>query len=94
MSQEISKSIAAYSRFANYARAHGRTEAEQIAYDSVEFPGGKMAGFLIWNSQRLAEASQEIPRAFAGRARRLVDHDAYDAWLDARVSNIAKARGQ
>jgi hypothetical protein len=38
-------------RYAAYCAANGRTPAEQLAHDEAEYPGGKMAGFLVWSSQ-------------------------------------------
>ncbi len=73
-------------RFVNYARAHGRGPAEQLAHDRQQYVGGSMAGFIIWNSQRLGDARKAIPGAFmAGGA--LADHPAYDAWLTAWVDS-------
>lgn len=74
-------------RFANYARAHGRTAAEQLEHDRAAWPGGSMCGFVLWNNAKIAEATTVIPNAFVvGGA--LVDHAAYDAWLTTEVDRM------
>ncbi len=39
-------------RWLAYCAAQGRTDAEQLAHDRVQYPGGCMAGFLCWMSER------------------------------------------
>lgn len=73
-------------RFANFARAHGRTPAEQLAADRAEWPGGVMAGFTLWNTERLREFAKVQPLAFTCGG--LTDHAAYDAWLTAYVDAL------
>jgi hypothetical protein len=76
-------------RYANYARAHGRTPEEQIVHDAKDWPGGHMTGFVLWNTYRLREAAKEIPQAFF--MGQITDHAAYDAWLTASVDKNATA---
>ncbi|MDW9473866.1 hypothetical protein GOA69_16145 [Sinorhizobium meliloti] len=38
-----------------------------------------MTGFILWNRERLREASRAIPHAFY--LGQLIDHEAYDRWL-------------
>ena len=70
-------------RYANYARAHGRTPDEQLVQDRKDWPGGTMVGFVLWNKDRLREASREITNAFF--MGDLTNHPTYDAWLTAWV---------
>jgi hypothetical protein len=74
-------------RFVHYARSQGRTPDEQVAYDRERWPGGIMTGFILWTHDMIGEAKKAIPHAFiVGGA--IYDHDAYDAWLTARVDQI------
>ena len=67
-------------RYANYARVHGNSPEEQILLDRAKWPGGAMAGFILWNRSRLQEYSKINPDAFMHGGLR--DHAAYDKWLD------------
>lgn len=40
-----------------YAKAHGRSPEAMLAHDRERWPGGAMAGFMIWNSKRLAPSA-------------------------------------
>lgn len=75
-------------RYLNYARAHGRTPDEQLAFDEIIWKGGRCTGFLLWNRERIGEARRAIPAAFLHGG--VTDHAAYDSWLtdwtDARVA--------
>jgi hypothetical protein len=77
-------------RYANYARAHGHTYNEQIEQDKVDWPGGIMTGFVLWNGLRLQEAKKEIPNAFYIGG--LTDHEAYDKWLTKWVDDATEDR--
>lgn len=37
-------------RYLAYCDAHGRTPDEQLVADEALWPGGKMTGFILWNS--------------------------------------------
>jgi len=62
-------------RVGNYLRATGRTLRNWKAWE-----------FALWNRARLREAIYDIPHAFY--IGLLVNHDAYDTWLDKRVNDI------
>lgn len=70
-------------RYANYARAHGRDPNAQLEQDRLDWPGGSMVGFVLWNNERLREASFAIPAAFF--MGKLTSHVLYDAWLTSWV---------
>ena len=74
-------------RYICYAKASGRSAADQLAHDKEQWPGGCMTGFFLWMNEQLGEFFRSNPNAFGrdvtGRPsiRMLVDHDAWDRWL-------------
>jgi hypothetical protein len=66
-------------RYIVYAKSRGKTPEEMLANDRIEYPGGCMAGFLVWSGQRIEEFRKLNPKAFIGG--HIADHDAYDNWL-------------
>jgi hypothetical protein len=77
-------------RFEAYSRAHGRAPADQLAHDREHWSGGSMCGFILWSRERIGEAYKAIPHAFVIGGG-LADHEAYDAWLSARVDELLRA---
>lgn len=70
-------------RYTNYARLHGRTLEEQLVHDKETWPGGPMVGFTQWNRGMIKRYGHLKPGStFDGH---LVDHEGYDAWLDAHI---------
>lgn len=67
-------------RYLNYARVHGMTPGAMLDHDRRQWPGGCMAGFLLWSRARLQDFMTINPRAFI-RGGNLIGHDAYDEWL-------------
>jgi hypothetical protein len=66
-------------RFLHYARVHGRTPEEMLKYDEERFPGGKMAGYIMWIDQRWNDYTTRV-----GIRRPVVSHkhhSAFDQWL-------------
>jgi hypothetical protein len=63
-----------------YARAHGRSPEEMLQADRAAYPGGRMAGYLVWIGSRVEEW-----RKLNGRARHdslsSADRQAFGAWL-------------
>lgn len=47
-------------RYLAYCASHGLTPAEMLARDEVEYPGGKMAGFIAWVGKQ--EHAADCPR--------------------------------
>lgn len=78
--------VAMNPRYLNYCRAHGKTPDEMLEHDRKEWPGGVMAGFILWHKARLGESMKALPGAWAPYG--LTDHAAYDAWLTARVDEM------
>ncbi len=42
-------------RYVAYAASNGLTPEAQMEHDTEEFPGGKMAGFILWMSRKWQE---------------------------------------
>lgn len=63
-------------RFVEYARCQGTTPDEQIAKDRIKWPGGSMAGFVIWNMYRIRDFIKET-----GVCCVSCHQDEYDIWL-------------
>jgi hypothetical protein len=67
-------------RFVAYAASRGMTPEQVSAADRVTFPGGRFAGFMVWNSQRIGEFLRET-----GAHRSVVTRvGPYDEWLALR----------
>ena len=64
-------------RYVAYAAMHGRTPAEQLAHDLVEWPGGCMIGFIKWVQ---AEAG-EFERSEGNKLATQVDPDGFTRHL-------------
>jgi hypothetical protein len=79
-------------RYVQYARAKGKSPEAMANIDDETWSGGRMTGYILWNSARLEEFFKVQPDAFMieGRGRRgaLVDQAAYDAWLVQRVDEM------
>lgn len=88
MAEPTNSTLGDNPRYANYARAHGRTPDEQIEQDRKDWPGGCMVGFTQWNQAKIRAFSFVQPEAFL--ERHLVDHAAYDAWLTSTVDAIVR----
>lgn len=67
-------------RFAAYAASRGMTPEQVHEADHTTYPGGRFAGFLVWNSRRIGEFLRET-----GAHRSVVMRTgAYDDWLATR----------
>lgn len=72
-------------RYVLYARSNGKTPSRMLAADKKRWPGGRMAGFLLWSSTMILRARVEHPEWFIGPS--LWNHKAYDAWLEQVVAH-------
>lgn len=73
------------SRYVAYAAAHGMSPEEMLAADAARYPGGKMAGFLIWMKQQWsawAKAHGRDSRA----PKTAADHASFDSFLAREVA--------
>lgn len=69
------------SRYVAYARAHGRAPSEMLAHDRAEFPGGAMAGYVIWIGRKWREWFALNGGRPADYYAHDEDHKRFDEWL-------------
>lgn len=69
-------------RYLAYATAMGRTVDKQKAHDRAEFPGGRMAGFIVWMHARWRAFFAE--EGLKARPSHITAdmHVRFDAWLE------------
>lgn len=69
--------------FEAYALSQGRTCEEQLAFDKERWPGGKMAGFILWINEawdRWSSLTGETP-AWGGHWS-TDQRSMFSGWLD------------
>jgi hypothetical protein len=76
-------------RYVEYARAHEREPAAMLEHDTKRFPGGKMAGFMIWMNERWTEWAKlkGFRRTASGSQDTPITeelHAEFDTWLRVR----------
>lgn len=67
-------------RYEMYARAHGMTPDAMMDHDLKAWPGGCMAGFLLWMSARWSDWDEAHGRN-PGAPHLTQDGNDFDAWL-------------
>lgn len=67
-------------RYVAYATAHGRDPEAMLDHDDERFPGGCMAGFIVWVGAQLRDFRSHRPDCFANG--NLWDQKAFDAFLE------------
>lgn len=67
-------------RYLAYAKEAGHTPDEQLAHDRQAWPGGCMAGFILWISGKRQLFAMRHPEAMLDRYR-IGDADAWDRFL-------------
>lgn len=50
-------------RYVYYANAHGKSPQDMMEHDTKKYPGGCMAGFLLWMDKRKQEFAVAHPDA-------------------------------
>ena len=63
-----------------YAKAHNKTPDEMLAHDKNAWPGGCMAGFILWVRQKKQEFFAAHPEACMDRDA-IRDRDAWNKFL-------------
>lgn len=71
-------------RYVAYARAHGNTPVYQSALDRERFPGGRMAGYLVWLGKQYR--AYTAAGLHAGSVWTDRDHAEFDDWLLAQTT--------
>lgn len=69
------------SRFVAYCKAQGREPEAQLDHDRILWPGGHMAGYMLWIEERWKEwfAAENIRRSQCVLSDK--DHVHFDLWL-------------
>lgn len=73
-------------RYVCYAKAHGRSPDAMFEADDARYPGGRMAGFMIWIRGQWHEyrtAHGISPNAPVSNEQ----HDHFNTWLEAKMSD-------
>lgn len=82
---EQARALQLNSRYVAYATSQGRSPAIQLAHDAASWPGGRMAGYVIWIGTELR--SWKTLRGLRHDDHMTdADQDAFDAWLSERYS--------
>jgi hypothetical protein len=79
-------------RFRAYAASQGLTPEKALERDALEYPGGKMAGYINWTDQKwrawLAQSNRTIRYVLSP-----ADHEAFDAFIGGEVLRKAEEQG-
>jgi len=67
-------------RYVAYAKAHGRSPANQLATDRKKYPGGCMCGFLVWMNRQRQKFGAEYPEC-VGFGGKILNQDAWTEFL-------------
>lgn len=74
-----------YPRYLAYCAVNGKTPDEMLRYDDKRWPGGRMAGYILWIGERWQEW-----RAEKGYGPRYIlsdtDHAEFDTWLNTKAT--------
>ncbi|MFP4453261.1 MAG: hypothetical protein ACLFPI_07830 [Desulfobacterales bacterium] len=66
-------------RYTAYCRAHGKTLEGMQKHDRKIWPGGFMAGYMLWIQEKLQEFKIQSPGSFTCDS--LTDHKGFDEFL-------------
>lgn len=67
-------------RYVAYARAHGLSPDAMLERDQEAWPGGCMAGFMLWIQERWREWASQRPGGMPD-IKTEEHHRDFDAWL-------------
>ena len=66
--------------FVRYAAAHGRSSKAQLAQDKIDWPGGKMVGFMLWIRRQWQEWAVEVGHSLAKDSGAWLTQDDYNSF--------------
>ena len=73
-------------RYVAYARAHGCSCEEMLAADRVRWPGGKMAGFMLWVAEQWRAFSEDTgEKPDSGGHWWPAQNELFAAWLEEKT---------
>lgn len=75
-----------------YAKTHGMTPTEMLAFDEVRWKGGIMAGFLEWMAQVKRRYFAEHPEGFGTSVECKPDYNQLRSWLPEWSDFVTKVR--
>jgi len=64
-----------------YCRDHGNTPEQMLEQDRETYPGGKMAGFIIWSLRKRSEFFGQHPELAGEKRHNAETVNAYTEWL-------------
>jgi hypothetical protein len=67
--------------YESYAKAHGKSPKDMLAYDKEAWPGGCMCGFILWINEQHQRFFVKQPEAFLDRYT-IYDRNAWKAFLE------------
>lgn len=73
------KKIDYQKRYVAYAKAHGKNPGQMLHYDTNNYQGGCMAGYILWINARIREFRKHSSKSFMGG--KIIDHDAFSEYL-------------
>lgn len=72
-------------RYLAYCFAHGKKPAHMLRHDAEVYPGGRMAGYVVWISQRWGR--WKAAKGYRRNASMTeADHVEFDRWLNSTVT--------
>lgn len=67
--------------FIAYASSKGLTPEKCLLEDALQYPGGKMAGFILWMGDRFHEFDSMEGRIFGSGELWIRDDEKFSTWL-------------
>jgi len=67
-------------RYLIYCQKHEKTSDEMLAFDHKRFPGGVMAGFIMWINKHARAFKQTFPESCIGG--HIVNQDKFTKFLE------------